>query len=129
MVYHRIYNSWSWTGGHADGEWDLAAVAMREAKEETGIQKAEFADREPVSLEILTVDGHEKKGVYVPSHLHLNLTYLLRAEEGQALFVKEDENSGVRWIDAAILNNYVSEPWMMDRIYAKLLRLHEVTAH
>ena len=29
MVYHNIYNSWSWTGGHADGEEDLLAVAIR----------------------------------------------------------------------------------------------------
>ena len=39
MVYHNIYDSWSWVGGHADGETDLLAVAMREVKEETGIKK------------------------------------------------------------------------------------------
>ena len=33
MVYHNIYDSWSWTGGHADGETDLLAVALREARE------------------------------------------------------------------------------------------------
>ena len=38
MVYHRIYDSWSWTGGHADGDEDLAAVALREVKEETGVK-------------------------------------------------------------------------------------------
>ena len=37
MVYHNIYNSWSWLGGHADGETDLLAVALREVKEEAGI--------------------------------------------------------------------------------------------
>ena len=36
MIYHNIYNSWSWTGGHADGETDLLAVALREVAEETG---------------------------------------------------------------------------------------------
>ena len=36
MVYHNIYNSWSWMGGHADGETDLLSVAIREVKEETG---------------------------------------------------------------------------------------------
>ena len=36
MVYHRLYDSWSWTGGHADGETDLLAVALREVREETG---------------------------------------------------------------------------------------------
>lgn len=34
MVYHNIYNSWSWMGGHADGETDLLSVAIREVKEE-----------------------------------------------------------------------------------------------
>ena len=38
MIYHNIYNSWSWTGGHADGETDLLAVALREVAEETGLQ-------------------------------------------------------------------------------------------
>ena len=34
LVYHNIYDSWSWIGGHADGECDLAAVALRELQEE-----------------------------------------------------------------------------------------------
>ena len=38
MVYHRLYDSWSWTGGHADGETDLLAVALREVREETGLR-------------------------------------------------------------------------------------------
>ena len=42
MVYHNIYNSWSWTGGHADGDRDLLAVAMREVTEETGLQRLEL---------------------------------------------------------------------------------------
>ena len=37
MIYHKIYNSWAWTGGHSDGDNDLLHVAMKEAKEETGI--------------------------------------------------------------------------------------------
>ena len=38
LVYHRIFDSWSWTGGHADGEEDLLAVALREVREETGVK-------------------------------------------------------------------------------------------
>ncbi len=122
MVYHNIYDSWSWTGGHADGEGDLASTALREAREETGIENIGFVCRQPVSLEIITVDGHEKKGAYVPSHLHFNLTYLFQAEEGQALHIKEDENSGVRWIETCALKDYVSEPWMLQRVYSKLTK-------
>ena len=38
MIYHNIYQSWAWTGGHADGEDDLQSVAKREAEEETGLK-------------------------------------------------------------------------------------------
>jgi len=97
MVYHRIYDSWSWTGGHADGEVDLAAVALREVREETGVKSARLLSKDIFSLEILTVDGHEKRGEYVPSHLHMNVTYLIEADDTDALSVCEEENSGVQW--------------------------------
>ena len=85
MIYHNIYHSWAWTGGHADGDRDLLAVAKREAMEETGVTEIRVISEDIFSLEILTVDGHEKRGVYVPSHLHLNVTYLLEADEALSL--------------------------------------------
>ena len=97
MVYHNIYNSWSWLGGHADGETDLLAVALREVKEEAGISHVCPVSEEIFSLESLTVDGHVKKGKYVSSHLHLNVTYLLEADFEEAVSIKADENSGVAW--------------------------------
>lgn len=120
MVYHKIYDSWSWTGGHADGEEDLLSVAIREVREETGVQSVRPVSEEIYSLEILTVDGHEKRGEYVPSHLHLNVTYLLEADEHEALRICEAENSGVRWftLDGALEAS--TEPWFVARIYKKL---------
>ena len=92
MVYHNIYNSWSWLGGHADGETDLLSVAIREVKEEAGISNVRPVSEEIFSLESLTVDGHVKKGNYVSSHLHLNITYLLEADSEEQVSVKADEN-------------------------------------
>jgi 8-oxo-dGTP pyrophosphatase MutT (NUDIX family) len=120
MVYHRIYDSWSWTGGHADGEEDLLAVALRECREETGLRKVRAVSEEIYSLEVLTVDGHEKRGEYVPSHLHLNLTYLLEADENEALRVCEEENAGVRWFTLEGALEASTEPWFVERIYRKL---------
>ena len=120
MVYHRLYDSWSWAGGHADGEEDLLAVALREVREETGVQCLRPVTEKIYSLEVLTVDGHEKHGQYVPSHLHLNVTYLLEAEEDQPLRVCEAENSGVAWFSLADALSASTEPWFIERIYKKL---------
>ena len=122
MAYHNLYHSWAWTGGHADGDRDLRYVARRECTEESGIRSLRMLTPDIFSLEILSVDGHEKRGSYVSTHLHLNVTYLFEAEETEALTVKPDENSGVAWIPVSQLPEKVSEPWMLERIYNKLCR-------
>ena len=38
MIYHNIYKSWAWTGGHADGDEDLFHVALKEAEEESNLK-------------------------------------------------------------------------------------------
>jgi len=119
MIYHNIYDSWAWTGGHADGEEDLLSVALREAKEETGITIIKPIQSEIYSLEIICVNGHVKRGTYISSHLHLNITYLLEADETECLKIKEDENSGVKWVNIMDSSALSSEPWMR-RIYDKL---------
>ncbi|MDO4501376.1 MAG: NUDIX hydrolase [Erysipelotrichaceae bacterium] len=120
MIYHNIYNSWSWLGGHADGEEDLLKVAIKEVKEEAGIEDVRPISEEIFSLESLTVDGHIKKGQYVSSHLHLNITYLLEADDKESTSIKEDENSGVAWFDIDEAVSKSSEEWFKERIYTKL---------
>lgn len=119
MVYHNIYNSWSWIGGHADGEDDLLSVAMREIQEESGVSIVKTAQDNAISLDILTTNAHRKKGKHVSSHLHLNVSYYIIADENEALRIKPDENSGVKWIPVDELDQYVSEPDMLI-IYKKI---------
>ena len=121
MVYHNIYNSWSWIGGHADGEEDLAEVALRELKEETGVKNARLVSEEIFSIETLTVGGHIKKGVYVPCHLHFNVTYLAEADEVEVLVVNEEENQAVKWFTFDEALEASSEPWMVEHVYKKLI--------
>ena len=121
MIYHKIYNSWAWVGGHSDGDSDLLYVAMKEAKEETGIKNVEPISNDIYSLEIITVNGHEKRGKYVGSHVHLNVTFILEADENEELHIKEDENSGVKWVPIDEILNTTSEVWIRDRVYAKVI--------
>ncbi|WP_366557937.1 NUDIX hydrolase [uncultured Oscillibacter sp.] len=120
LAFHNLYRSWAWLGGHADGERNLLAVAMREVREESGLASVSPVTPELYSLEILTVDGHEKRGRYVSSHLHLNVTYLLEADPSQSIRPKADENSSVGWFTPEGAVEASSEPWFRARIYAKL---------
>ena len=120
MAYHNLYDSWAWLGGHADGESDLLAVALREAEEESGVGAVRPVTDEILSIETLCVEGHEKRGRYVPYHLHLNVTYLLEADPAQSLRVKPDENSAVAWIAVEDIPNKSTEAWFVQRIYQKL---------
>jgi len=120
MIYHNLYDSWGWTGGHADGDGDLLAVALKEAREETGVLNFRPLSKLPQSLDILPVWSHYKNGKPVSSHLHLTLTYLLIADEDEQLVVKADENSGVKWIPVDEISDYCSEPLMLP-VYMKLV--------
>lgn len=120
MAHHNIYKVWAWTGGHADGESDLLSVALREAREETGVEHIRPLSRRAASVEILPVWGHVKRGVWVPSHQHLNVSYLLVADDADPLTVREGENTGVAWLPAHRLTELTNE-WEMDSVYLKLL--------
>lgn len=121
LCFHNIYNSWSWTGGHSDGDDDLISVALKEAKEETGVLNIKPLLNDIFSLEVLTVDGHYKNGKYVSSHLHYNVTFLLEADEADALKVNKAENKDVGWFSNEDFLKVVSEEWMIKHIYKKLL--------
>ena len=120
MIYHNIYKSWAWTGGHADGESDLLSVAVREVKEETGVENVKVLDDDIFSLEIVCVNGHIKRGKYVSSHVHLNVTYLLEVDENETLRIKEDENSGVKWVPIDEIEVASTERWVKEKVYRKL---------
>ena len=119
MIYHKIYDSWAWTGGHCDGDSDMLHVAVKEAIEETGVENFKVLSDGIFGIEIVSVDGHVKRGKYVPTHLHLNISYLLEADEHDALRIKEDENSGVKWVDIDKAIEITKEE-KMKPIYKKL---------
>ena len=119
MAFHNIYQSWSWIGGHADGDSDLLHVALKETEEETGLKEIQPLSDEIFSIEILSVDGHVKKENHVSTHVHLNLTYLIAADENETTRVNPDENSGIKWMGLDEAIDACTEPYMKI-IYKKL---------
>jgi len=126
MVYHNIYQSLSWTGGHADGEKDLLSAAIREAKEETGIEEVYPLSSEIVSLDILDVPPHQKNGKEVQPHQHISVAYGLIAPMKQTLKVKPDENSEVKWINLDDMQNKCEEEHMLVVYYKIIDRMQDL---
>jgi 8-oxo-dGTP pyrophosphatase MutT (NUDIX family) len=97
LVLHGKLNRWLQPGGHAEAAdaGDLAATALREAREETGLAVSlhESAPRP------LDVDAHAipQKGVE-PAHLHLDVRFLVVAAEPEKLAHDPNESSGARWL-------------------------------
>lgn len=109
MVHHNIMDRWVWPGGHADGNENLLQVAVKEAKEETGLKNLKVVSDDIFSIDVLPVASHVKHGMYVNSHLHLNVSYLFEASESEKLEIKVDENSAVKWIERERLPKLVKQ--------------------
>ncbi len=120
MIHHNIYKTWTWVGGHADGESDMLKLAVKEAQEETGIKDFDVAT-DIATIDILLVDSHIKKGKYVAPHLHLNVAYVLEAHDDHDLVLNEDETSGLKWVPIEEIDTYSGEPSII-YVYHKMLK-------
>lgn len=98
----------------------MLEVAIKELKEETGIEGYRILSKKVMTVDIITVKNHIRRGV-VSAHLHLNFAYLVEVSEDEALKIKEDENKAVGWIPIEEIEDYVSEDHMLP-IYKKLIR-------
>ena len=101
LTHHKKLGMWLQCGGHADGDPDVLQVALREAREESGIFGIE-----PLSPEIFDVDVHRipAKG-QEPEHFHYDVRFALIAPAG-AHFVVSDESHALAWVRRAEINRY-----------------------
>ena len=98
MNHHKNIGKWLQLGGHADGEKDLLSVAVREAKEESGIQNFMV-----LSTEIFDVDIHEiPERKNQPAHRHYDVRFLLEADPLRNKIVISNESYDVAWVSPKV---------------------------
>ncbi|HRE82235.1 MAG TPA: NUDIX hydrolase [Opitutaceae bacterium] len=105
LTHHRKLGKWLQLGGHADGNPDLVAVALQEAKEESGLESVQL-----VSPGIFDLDYHPipaRKDV--PAHLHFDLRFLFEADDRVAWRVSE-ESIDLAWVPLERISTLNPEP-------------------
>lgn len=114
VLLHRKLGRWLQPGGHADGQGDLAAVALREATEETAL----------AGLEVLSpavdLDVHEVAPPREPVHLHLDLRFVVVAPDGASTAPPpgNHESTAIRWVGEAELAGLGADP-SLERLVAR----------
>ena len=121
LVHHRKLGLWLQPGGHADGDPLPHRVALREAKEETGLSGLELWRRDGELLP-LDVDVHEIPATPAePAHDHLDIRYLMIVSPDEPLLVS-DESHAVRWFDYEELESVSGEESLL-RMANRAVRL------
>ena len=104
LLHHAKLNRWLQPGGHADGDSDLAAVALKETQEETGLKNLELIDYKIFDIDIHTIPQRKD----VPEHLHYDVRFLIIAQENEA-FTVSHESTALAWIPLGEVVNYCND--------------------
>ncbi len=127
MIYHNIFKTWTWVGGHTDKDTNLLNVAIKEIQEETSVTKLRPLSPYPIDINMMVVHNHYKNDTFVPRHLHPNVVYAFEADENEKLKIKPDENSGVMWIKCKDVEKYCTNDKVMPyykRIMQKIKKIY-----
>jgi 8-oxo-dGTP pyrophosphatase MutT (NUDIX family) len=95
LTHHRKLGLWLQPGGHADGDRDLARVALREASEESGLAALAVVP-EVYDIDRHWIPAHRE----VPAHWHYDVRFVVRAGDSEA-FVVGDESHALAWREVA----------------------------
>jgi len=118
MTHHRKLQMWLQLGGHADGNENLFLVALREAKEESGIESFICLDEDIFDVDIHKIPSSKND----KAHLHYDIRFLFEADPESSKIVVSDESYDVAWISIENVLNMNSES-SIERMVKKTLML------
>lgn len=118
LTHHAKLNRWLQPGGHADGNEDIFDVALKEAREETGLQILKLLQKDVFDIDIHQIP--ERNGF--PAHHHYDIRILLEADPSDSITISE-ESHDVRWISVSELEKMSSNNTSMLRMARKVKQL------
>lgn len=104
LMHHRKLNKWIQPGGHADGDWDLAYVAFREASEETGLSSLEIRTEKVFDVDVHTIPAYKN----IAAHRHFDIRFVCVADDEEPL-VQNSESYGIAWVAIEAIERYTTE--------------------
>lgn len=126
LTHHKKLKMWLQLGGHSDGDSDTTAVALREAREESGLAV------KLLSADIFDVDVHaipaRKED---PEHLHYDIRFVMQVVDSED-FVVSPESMDLAWVPMQTLTGYTNEGTMLrmrDKFYARFAEFSSESDH
>lgn len=103
LMHHAKLDRWLQPGGHLDGEHDVAAAALREAREETGLTSLKLVSRDILDIDIHVVPARPQE----PSHLHYDIRFLIEADMNEPLAPNAEAKS-LAWVPMSEIHRWTT---------------------
>ena len=118
LMHHRKYGHWFQLGGHADGDFDVTNVALKECAEETGVDPAHI---KLINSAIFDVDLHDVPRIgQIQAHGHIDIRFVVEIDDSIDI-PGNNESHEVKWVslyEVLHYNNFRSTYRMLEKTRA-----------